>query len=74
MKRATAPDNKRITVKLEASILPVPNAKRHSTELAAKAISAKLVNRLVFNKDLLITYTHLCIGGMYCFFTGKGIK
>jgi hypothetical protein len=50
IKRAIAPDNNRIPVKLDASIAPLPNAKRHSTELAAKAINAKPVSKLVFNK------------------------
>jgi hypothetical protein len=48
IKRTTAPDNKRIDVKLEASIVFSPNAIRQSTELAAKAISAKTVKVSVF--------------------------
>jgi hypothetical protein len=48
IKRTTAPDNKRIDVKLEASIVFSPNASRQSTELAAKAISANTVKVSVF--------------------------
>lgn len=51
MNRATAPDNNRMIVKLDASIAPLPRAKRQSTELAANAINAKPVSKLVFSKS-----------------------
>lgn len=41
---------------------PLPNAKRQSTELAAKAINAKLVSKLIFNSDLLIICAYEKIG------------
>ena len=47
-KRTIAPDNKRITVKLEASMVFSPKANRHSTEFAAKAISVNPVGIIVF--------------------------
>ena len=47
-KRTIAPDNRRITVKLEASMVFSPKANRHSTEFAAKAISVNPVNIMVF--------------------------
>ena len=43
------PDNRRIMVKLDASIAPLPNARRQSTELAANAINAIEVRMNVFN-------------------------
>ena len=41
------PDNRRIMVKLAASICSAPNANRHSTEFPANANSAKLVQLIV---------------------------
>lgn len=49
-RRTRVPDNKRIIVKLAASMVFSPNANRQSTELAAKAIRAKMVKIIVFNK------------------------
>lgn len=49
----TAPDNKRTTVKLEASIAFSPNAIRHNTELAANATSAKNVHETVFTRRMV---------------------
>jgi len=54
IRRTTVPDNKRITVKLAASMASLPKANRHSTELAANAINANPVRRIVFNKELFI--------------------
>ena len=48
MRSVSAPVNKRILVKLAASIAPDPRANRHKTEFAAKAISASVVKRSVF--------------------------
>jgi hypothetical protein len=45
--RATAPEASRIDVKLAASMLPLPSAKRHRIELAAKARRASAVRRKV---------------------------
>lgn len=42
-----APDASRIDVKLAASMLPLPSAKRQRIELAAKARSASAVRRKV---------------------------
>lgn len=39
-KSTNAPDDKRIVVKLAASIADAPSARRHKTEFAAKAKSA----------------------------------
>jgi len=50
IKRIMLPDSNRITVKLDASIASFPNAKRHSTELAANAINAKPVRTIILNK------------------------
>ena len=47
-----APDSSRTIVKVDASIAFSPSAKRHSTELAANAISANTVKRIVFIKKL----------------------
>jgi len=48
MRRSTtAPEARRIVVKLAASMLPLPSAKRHRIELAAKARSASAVRRKV---------------------------
>lgn len=44
----SVPDNNRRMVKLEASIVLLPNASLHNTELAAKAIIARMVNTRVF--------------------------
>ena len=41
------PDNKRIMVKLAASISSAPNANLHNTEFPANANSAKLVQLIV---------------------------
>jgi hypothetical protein len=46
-----APEVRRITVKLAASIVASPNASRHSTELAAKAMSANRVSVVVFSSE-----------------------
>ena len=46
--KTNTPDNSLIDVKLEASIVFSPNARRQRTEFAAKAISAKIVNNIVF--------------------------
>lgn len=43
-KSTRAPESKRITVKLDASMASVPSANRHNTEFAANAINAKIVN------------------------------
>jgi hypothetical protein len=48
IKSTTAPDNKRIEVKLEASRTFSPNANRQSTEFAAKAIITNTVQLKVF--------------------------
>ena len=48
-KRTIVPDSNRITVKLDASMASLPNAKRHSSELAANAINAKLVRMIILN-------------------------
>ena len=53
-RRTIVPDSNRITVKLDASIVPLSSAKRQSTELAANAINANPVRIIVFNKNLLI--------------------
>jgi len=53
-KRTMAPDNNRIAVKLDASIVSFPNANRHSTELAANAINANPVRAISFSRELLI--------------------
>ena len=47
-----APASSRTIVKVDASIALSPSAKRHSTELAANAISASPVKRIVFIKKL----------------------
>ena len=54
IRRTMVPDNNRITVKLDASMVSFPNANRHSTELAANAINANPVRMIVFNKESLI--------------------
>jgi len=46
-KSATAPEARRMLVKLAASMLPLPSARRHRIELAAKARSASAVRRKV---------------------------
>ena len=50
--RTMAPDSSRTIVKVDGSIAPSPNAKRHNTELAANAISANPVKRIFFIKKL----------------------
>ena len=55
------PDTNRIMVKLDASIVLSPNANRHSTELAAKAVSASAVKRAVFMKGLWANRRLNCI-------------
>jgi hypothetical protein len=45
--KATAPDARRIEVKLAASMLPVPRASRHRMELAANETSASAVRTSV---------------------------
>lgn len=52
--RAIAPDNKRIVVKLDASIAPSANARRHKTEFAAKATNARHVRVTVLRAVLII--------------------
>jgi hypothetical protein len=52
----TAPENRRITVKFDASIDLFSNASRHKIEFPAKATSAKQVVSRVFAKELF------CIG------------
>jgi len=68
VKRTIAPDNKRMMVKLEASMVFSPNAKRQSTELAAKAIREKPVKKnvfrmlwldLIFSKVIIVTLLYL---------------
>ena len=49
IRRTMVPDNNRIIVKLDASMASLPNAKRHSTELAANAINAKPVRMIILN-------------------------
>lgn len=56
MRRTMAPDSKRKTVKLEASIALFSSARRHSTELADNAINARQVRVIVLNKELLINF------------------
>ncbi len=46
-KRIKAPESKRTIVKLDASMVFSPSAKRHNTEFAANAIRAKIVNTRV---------------------------
>lgn len=53
MNKIAAPDNNLMMVKLEASILDSPKANRHRTELAAKAIKARLVRVNVFIRGFL---------------------
>jgi hypothetical protein len=53
-RRTRAPDNRRIDVKLAASMVSWPRARRHSTELAAKAINANRVKT-----DVLISAERL---------------
>jgi len=53
-KRIIVPDSNRIMVKLDASMALSSNAKRQSTELAARAIKAIPVRSIVFNKEGLI--------------------
>jgi hypothetical protein len=48
----TAPENSRITVKLDASMDLSPNANRQKMEFAAKAKSAKVVVNNVFAIEL----------------------
>ena len=55
----TVPESNRIVVKLDASIDPLPNARRHSIELAANAIKASPVRKIVLNKESLITASPL---------------
>ncbi len=43
-----APDNSRMTVNVKASMVDSPKAKRHKTELAANATSAKPVKIKIF--------------------------
>jgi hypothetical protein len=50
-KRIIAPESKRITVKLEGSMEFSPRANRHSTEFAANAISARIVNTIVLTAE-----------------------
>ena len=52
--RAIAPDTKRIVVKLDASIAPSANARRHKTEFAAKAANARHVRVTVLRAVLII--------------------
>lgn len=59
IRRTIVPDSNRITVKLDASIASLPNAKRHNIELAANAINANPVRMIVFNKGLIINYYSL---------------
>ena len=49
----TAPETRRINVKLAASIACVPSAKRQRIELNAKATSAKIVSRNIFKSFFL---------------------
>ena len=50
-KSTTMPDNKRMIVKLDASMTCFSNASRQSTEFAANAKSAKAVKVIVLNKE-----------------------
>ena len=56
IRRTIVPESNRITVKLDASMASLPNAKRHNIELAANAINANPVKMMVFNKGLIINY------------------
>jgi hypothetical protein len=56
IRRTKAPDSKRKTVKLDASIALFSSARRHSTELADNAINARQVRVIVLNKELLINF------------------
>ena len=51
MESMIAPEANRIKVKLAASISCSPSARRHSTELAAKAVSANPVKIIVLKVD-----------------------
>ena len=52
--KAMAPESKRIMVKLAASMVSSPNASRHKTELAAKAMSAQAVKKMVFRAEISV--------------------
>ena len=58
--KAMVPESKRIMVKLAASIVSSPNASRHKTELAAKAMSAHAVKKMVFGAEILVA-SMLCL-------------
>ena len=51
-KSASAPENNRMIVKLDASMAISPNANRQRTELPANATSEKPVANSVFAKEL----------------------
>jgi hypothetical protein len=61
--RTKAPDSNLTVVNVVGSILSCPNAKLHSTELAAKAIMARQVAKCIFmlllTPDLSITADHV---------------
>ena len=52
--RAMTPESKRIMLKLAASMVSSPNASRHKTELAAKAMSAQAVKKMVFRAEISV--------------------
>ena len=52
--KVIAPESKRIMVKLAASMVSSPNARRHNTELAAKAMSAQVVKKMVFRAEISV--------------------
>ena len=63
--KVIAPENKRMAVKLAGSMLVAPNAIRHKTELAAKAISAKQVVVLIrasCGQPIFVIF----LGGLLC--------
>jgi len=49
MSSTSEPESRRITVKLEASMVSFPRANRASTELAANAINASPVKIVIFS-------------------------
>ena len=65
IRRTIVPDSSRIAVKLDASMALFPNAKRHSTELAANAINANPVRIIVFNNEFLIITNPSCMGNAF---------
>lgn len=60
MNSTTLPANSRKMVKLDGSIAPSCSAKRAITELAAKAMSAKIVVVMVFNIGIAYSISGAC--------------